>query len=377
MPTSHDIFISYGRKDSKEFAIQLRDRLTQEKFKVWFDSNDMPPGVEFQKEINQAIETSHHFIFVIAPHAVKSKFCRQEIDLAVQFNKCIIPIMYLAPKDCWDKMPPVLNQLDQLFFRKDKLENGEVDFEEKFADLVSALHRDAAAIEQHTCLLMAALYWEKNRSTENLLIADERKEAEIWLKARAKEEYPPCVPTDLQCEYICESTRNADNLMTEVFISYVIEDEAFMQLLCRILRRHHVTLEVSARQQDINLSIESADNFLFILSSASVQSEVCQQQLAYAESLNKRVFALLKGEHIGSPLQIPPLIKKLQTIDFKDYSDKNRQSASLLLKELNNDAEYYEQHKVLLVKALKWHRREFNDTLLLRGANLAHTNFLC
>jgi general L-amino acid transport system substrate-binding protein len=41
-----------------------------------------------------------------------------------------------------------------------------------------------------------------------------------------------------------------------------------------------------------------------------------------------------------------------------------------LLYELNNDAEYYKQHKVLLVKALKWHRREFNDTLLLRGANL-------
>jgi hypothetical protein len=243
--------------------------------------------------------------------------------------------MYLAPQDCWDKMPPVLNQLVQLFFRKDKLESDEVDFEEKFADLVSALRRDAAAIEQHTRILIAALYWEKNRSTENLLIADARKEAEIWLKARAKEEYPPCVPTDLQCEYICESTRNADNLMTEVFISYVIEDEAFMQLLCRILRRHHVTLKVSAHQKDINLSIDSADNFLFILSPASVQSEVCQQQLTYAESLNKRVFALLiadmgsvqgfegehikgehtKGEHTGSPLQI---IKKYKALILKD-----------------------------------------------------------
>jgi hypothetical protein len=82
MPTpQHDIFISYGRKDSKDFAIKLRDRLTQENFKVWFDSNDMPSGVEFQTEINQAIATSHHFIFVIAPHAVKSKFFRKEIDL--------------------------------------------------------------------------------------------------------------------------------------------------------------------------------------------------------------------------------------------------------------------------------------------------------
>jgi len=301
MPTPHDVFISYGRKDSKDFAIKLHDRLVQEKFKVWFDLDDMPPAVEFQTEINQAIETSHHFIFIIAPHAVKSKFCRQEIDLAVQLNKRIIPIMYLPPKDCWDKMPPVLNQLDQLFFRKDKLEKGEIDFEEKFAYLVSALRRDAEVIKQHTRLLMAALYWEKNRSTENLLIADERKQAEVWLKARAKEKYPLCVPTDLQCEYICESTRNADNLMTQVFISYAIEDKAFMQKLCQILRRHHITLKVSVRQtilnfdsrKDITLSIDEADNFLLLLSPASMQSEVCQQQLAYAESVNKRVFALL------------------------------------------------------------------------------------
>jgi hypothetical protein len=40
------------------------------------------------------------------------------------------------------------------------------------------------------------------------------------------------------------------------------------------------------------------------------------------------------------------------------------------LNELNQSARYYEQHKILLVKALKWQRQQHNPSILLRGHNL-------
>jgi len=90
MPKLFGVFISYGRKDSKDFAIQLNDELTKQGFRVWFDLNDMPRATEFQKEIDEAIEKSHNFVFIIANHAVKSEYCYQEIELAVKLNKHII-----------------------------------------------------------------------------------------------------------------------------------------------------------------------------------------------------------------------------------------------------------------------------------------------
>jgi hypothetical protein len=377
MSSLYDVFISYGRRDSKDFAIKLRDRLTQENFKVWLDLNDMPPAVEFQKEINETIEKSHNIIFIIAPHAVESKFCCKEIELAVQLNKCIIPIMYLAPEDCWDKMPPAVKKRDHIFFRKDKLENGEVDFEEKFVDLLSALRRDAEAIEQHTRILIAALYWKKNRSTENLLIADERKQAEVWLQERAQEKNPICEPTDLQSEYICESTKNSHNLMTRVFISYAIEDKELVLQLSRILMRHHLTLRLDESgyhtktefsvYKEINGFIEEADHFIFLLSPNSAQSYICDRQLKHAKGLNKHIIGLTIADTDSS--RHPSGLKNLQLIDFKEYP-KLHDGIDKLLYELRQHAHYYEQHKVLLMKALRWHRNKFKHALLLRGTNL-------
>ncbi|MGA0201355.1 MAG: toll/interleukin-1 receptor domain-containing protein, partial [Prochlorotrichaceae cyanobacterium] len=52
-----DAFISYGRADSKALASKLYDRLSQEGLKVWFDFADIPLGVDYQKQIDDGIET--------------------------------------------------------------------------------------------------------------------------------------------------------------------------------------------------------------------------------------------------------------------------------------------------------------------------------
>ncbi|MCZ8161454.1 MAG: toll/interleukin-1 receptor domain-containing protein, partial [Microcystis sp. LE19-196.1B] len=91
MKNFFDVFISYGRADSKAFAIKLNQRLTAQGLNVWFDEEDIPLAVDYQEQINDGIERTHNFIFIIAPHSVNSQYCLKEINLAIKYNKRIIP----------------------------------------------------------------------------------------------------------------------------------------------------------------------------------------------------------------------------------------------------------------------------------------------
>ena len=95
MKQFYDAFISYGREDSKAFAIKLHEKLTAQGLNIWFDQEDIPLAVDFQEQINSGIEKAHNFIFIIAPHSVNSEYCRQEINQAIKYNKRIIPYFML------------------------------------------------------------------------------------------------------------------------------------------------------------------------------------------------------------------------------------------------------------------------------------------
>jgi hypothetical protein len=43
-----------------------------------------------------------------------------------------------------------------------------------------------------------------------------------------------------------------------------------------------------------------------------------------------------------------------------------------LVKQLKTNENYYQQHKILLVKALKWQEQKYNPSIWLRGYNLQH-----
>jgi len=351
MPTLYDAFISYARQDSKSFAIQLCDELTKQGFEIWLDVNDLPSAIEFQREIDERVSKSHNLIFIISPKSAKSKFCYKEIDLAVKLNKRIIPILYIVPGEYGDKMHPAIKKFDQIFFRQDKLEAGKIDLADQLTKVLSVLHRQREYVERHTRILVDARQWQRNQTqTQYLLIGEERLQAEAWLERKFDDELPPCEPTDLHCEYICASTINANNLLTQVFISYA--DKEFAGKLRQILMRQHITVLRSKfdyqnqveYQAEFKEVIENADNFIYLSSSNAKQSVVCQQQLDYARELHKHV------------------------IEF----DCDSEQFDLLIKDLREGAYYYEQHKILLVKALKWERWGKKATMLLRGHSLEH-----
>ncbi len=397
-----DAFISYGRADSKDFAKKLKDYLVAQQLEVWFDFDDIPLGVDYQNQIDDGIEKADHFLYLIAPHSINSPYCGKEVELALRRNKRIIPILHVEqisyatwqqrfPKgteaewqvyqsqgkhSSFPNMHPEIAKINWIYCRE-----GIDDLSQAFSNLITLMEGDRTYIRQHSQLLSKALDWDRNhRQTSHLLVGEERQQAEAWLKYRFTDHQPPCVPTALHCEYITESSKNGNNLMTQVFLSWAEPDRESMNLIRNRLMRESMTLWVSTTdiktgadfKQMIDKGIEEADNLVYLISPDSLASVYCQQEIEYALRLNKRIIPLLI-----KPIdleKVPPQIQALQFINFADNTTQAQYEGDFakLIKILNQDADYYEEHKVLLFKALKWERQKQNPCILLRGYNLRH-----
>jgi len=397
MSNFYDVFISYGRADSKEFVKQLAEQLTAIGLKIWVDFHDIPPAVDWQEQINDGILSSHNFIFVLSPHAVNSPYCLKEINLAVEYHKRFIPLLHVEEisQETWQQrnresslqdweeyqqqgkhsiypnMHPELGRINWIYCRENQ-EN----FPDSLTKLLQVIRLEADYVQQHTEILVQAVEWSKNlQQTNYLLVGEDRVKAESWLRVKF-ENHPPIIPTNLQAEYICESTKNANNLMTQVFISYVVEDQDIKEEIEKSLWREGITnwrnktdIQTGVDfQEEINRGIEGADNFIYLISPNSLLSKYCQQEISLALQYKKKIIPLLiKATNLE---EIPPQLRHLQFIDVTETSDNLAEGIAQLIREIKTDAAYYLEHKVLLVKALKWQRQNKNPSILLRGYNL-------
>ncbi|AFY36498.1 WD40 repeat-containing protein [[Leptolyngbya] sp. PCC 7376] len=395
-----DGFISYGRADSKAFASKLQQDLSEAGFNMWFDQNDIPLGVDFQNQIDDGIEKAHNFLYIIAPHSVNSPYCLKEVVLALKRNKPIIPLLHVenitfetwqqrnpgGTAEEWEtykaagkhssfpNMHPSIGKINWIYFRE-----GLDDYQESLKGLIGLMHKQEDYVHQHTFLLTKALEWDRNhRQTRLLLTGDERKAANKWLSHRFKDEQPPCEPTALHCEYICESEKNSNNQLTDVFLSYSEHDQNVMQVVARRLRREAQTIWTNTTdiktgadfQQEINHGIERADTIVFLISEDSLNSIYCQQELEYAAELNKRIISLLV-----CPTDIEKIPEKWRSLQFIDIAntenpEQYEQGLTRLIKSLQEDSVYHYQHKAILVQALKWKEQDGNASILYRGFNL-------
>lgn len=398
-----DVFISYGRADSRDFASKLTQRLGEAGLKVWFDFEDIPLGVDYQKQIDDAIDKTDNFVFIISPHSVNSPYCQLELNLALERNKRVLSVMHIAEisRETWQQRHPQGTDVEWQAYRAAgkhssrpnmhpgirkinwvSFQEGVDDFEKSLLDLLILFERDRDYVRQHTVLLNQALDWENNnRLSRYLLVEEPLQNAELWLQTRFPNRQPPCRPTKLHCQFIAESLKNAQDGMTEVFICHAEEDRAALDQIYETLARAGLTVWTSWHdiqmgkdfQAAIYRGIETADNFIYLLSPEAVRSPWCQREVDYALGLNKRIIPVLfKPLDVQS---IPPEIGNLQFVDLTD----NRQAADYredekaLLNALSQDAAYYKAHKHLLVKALKWQRQLRNPSILLRGRELRQT----
>ncbi|MEM9486456.1 MAG: toll/interleukin-1 receptor domain-containing protein [Cyanobacteria bacterium P01_F01_bin.116] len=254
-------------------------------------------------------------------------------------------------------------------------------FESSFQSLINLLEQERLYVRQHTELLNKALEWRSTqKQTRYLLTGQERQQAEVWLKKRFKDKQPPCIPTDLHCEYITESIKNANNRMSQVFVCHAEQDRDTAERVRRTLMRagitvwtHHGDIEFGTDfQAAMNRGLEEADNVVFLISTYSLESQYCRQDLKHALMLRKRIIPMLI--ETVDPDQFPESLQALQYIDLTENLTEldYQQSASNLLRSLNHNAAYTNEHKVLLTKALKWQRQQRNPCILLRGFELQH-----
>ncbi len=371
-----DTFISYGRKDSKQFAADLHKRMVAEGFDVWFDQEDIPLGVDFQEQIYEGIETANNFIFIIAPHSVKSEYCLKEVVHAVKLNKRIIPIMHVMPNpEELRLMHQTIEKLNWIYFREDV-----DDYDKSYAGLRGLIESHKDYVNKHTEILIQALRWQKQlRSTSLLLVGKERQEAETWLDTEFGNQQAPCQPSDLHCDFIAEAKKNANGLMTEAFLSYATEDMVLREEIQKSLTRRNITTwtnkgdihtgEIYGRA--INAGIEQADNFIFLISPQSIASKYCMLELEHAANYHKRIIPIYLRTIPNE--DFPKILQPLQYIDFrKAFADEAvyQKSMEQLLVEINKEKRYFEQHKTFLTQALRWEQQNQNQSILLRGYNL-------
>jgi len=113
-PASNCVFLCYARVDGEHFARELHRRLREEQFNAWLDQIDIPPGFDWDEEIDQALEAAAAILVVLTPGAVISRLVKCEWQKAL--NR-LTPVVPLVVRPC--EIPRILEVLHYLNFAED------------------------------------------------------------------------------------------------------------------------------------------------------------------------------------------------------------------------------------------------------------------
>ena len=194
-------FISYSRKN-KAFVRKLNAALDEAGINAWVDWEGIPLTADWMASITSAIEASDALIFVISPDSAKSKYCYKELEIALQFNKKIVPVLYSEPNGSI-KLHEKLASTNWVFLRPKKERLVQV-----LPNLIEAIQTDLDWVQQHTNLLQRAVQWkQKKENSSYLLSGSSLEEAERWLAESTLDVHREVTP--LQAEYLRASRKYA------------------------------------------------------------------------------------------------------------------------------------------------------------------------
>ncbi|MBZ0303550.1 MAG: TIR domain-containing protein [Anaerolineae bacterium] len=167
--------------------------------------------------------------------------------------------------------------------------------------------------------------------------------------------------------------------MSDVFISYSRRDKLFVQHLFDRLEQHgHETwvdwddIEYAEDWwRKICAGIESADNFIFIMTPDSIRSKICFDEIEFAVGCNKRIIPVLRREidDEADQQRMHPALRSHNWLPLRDDAITD-DSLQVLLGTIARDPEHVQAHTRFLMRAREWERAERNASLLLRGDDL-------
>lgn len=88
----NEIFISYSSKEY-DVAEKLRSAFAQRGIYCWMAPESIPIGSNYAIEIPKAIQACQVFLIILSDNSQNSVWVRKEIDLAVNRNKRIVPLV--------------------------------------------------------------------------------------------------------------------------------------------------------------------------------------------------------------------------------------------------------------------------------------------
>jgi HEAT repeat protein len=136
---THDVFISYARKDGAQHAERLERDLQAAGYTTWRDKRDLDEYQDFSAEIEIGIRASRFVAVCVTPSIEQnpSSFVRREILYAQQKDKPIIPLVFPDAD-----LPVLIVHLTWLAFFSGKKPKQSLDYDKGFSDLLERLKRD-------------------------------------------------------------------------------------------------------------------------------------------------------------------------------------------------------------------------------------------
>ncbi len=150
------IFISYSHKD-RERADFLYDGLIGLGHDVFIDREGIFAAENISDRIQEMIQGSDVVVLVLGSNWITSPACRQEMRLALEFNKRILPAAF---ENVGADLPSAISEINYVRFYGD-----DTSWDEGLANLNDAMGRDIAWIRDHTSYGEMANRWVRGQAS--------------------------------------------------------------------------------------------------------------------------------------------------------------------------------------------------------------------
>jgi hypothetical protein len=181
----YDGFVSFGRQESHGFAHSVANRLNESGLNIFIDLNDIPLIIDNKEHIYSEILKSDNFIYIISPNAIRSEYCKKELDFAIKNKKRIIPISHIIPAESQ-------KQVDLIVANKKIIKSNKgLGLASVIDEVKKRINTDREYVHRHTFYLSQARKWRYlGENQSDLLFGEERKNATEWLKTSSAELFP-------------------------------------------------------------------------------------------------------------------------------------------------------------------------------------------
>jgi hypothetical protein len=195
-----EVFISYSRRDSLDFADQIDSALKACGFNTILDRHGISGGDDWQRRLGDLILSADTIVFVMSPESAVSEICAWEVEEAYRLSKRILPII---TTDLGGALPPErLQKLNYIHFYAEKSVPGS-GFGSGLMKLTEALNTDLGWVREHSRIGLLAASWEgAGRPVNRLLTGPDIESAKNWLGAQRKS---PQEATELHRAFIAAS----------------------------------------------------------------------------------------------------------------------------------------------------------------------------